>query len=60
MVGTEASGVRSESVDWARDTPGRRVRAWRGGEEEMMPVDEVGTAGVGYLCCLFLHLGGDP
>lgn len=32
---------------------------WRGGDEEKIPVEEVGT-GVGYFCCSPLHFGGDP
>lgn len=46
MVGTEASGARSESDEKVRWRPGRR--AARGGDEDMIPVDDVGT-GVGYL-----------
>lgn len=38
--------------------PGRRVLRSCGGEDERMPVDEVGM-GVGYFCCLRFHLGGD-
>jgi hypothetical protein len=45
--GTVANGARSEKVEIVRCRPGRRVFGPRGGEEEGMRVDEVGT-GVGY------------
>ena len=47
IEGTEASGARSDKVEAVRCRPGRRVLHKRGGEDENMPVDEVGT-GVGY------------
>jgi hypothetical protein len=47
-VGTADRGARSETADWARVKPGRWTR---GGEDERIPVLEVGT-GVGYLCIL--------
>ena len=47
IEGTEAKGARSERVDAVLCRPGRRVLGNRGGEDEKMPVDEVGT-GVGY------------
>ena len=47
IEGTDARGVRSESVDVVRCSPSRRVLRARGGDEERMPVEDVGT-GVGY------------
>lgn len=45
--GTVASGARSEKAESVRCKPGQRVPGSRGGEDEGMRVEEVGT-GVGY------------
>lgn len=47
IEGTDARGARSERLDAVLNSPARRVLNGRGGEEEKMPVEEVGT-GVGY------------
>ncbi len=67
MEGTAESGARSETEDWVRCRPGLSS-GMRGGEEDRIPVVEVGT-GVGYFsyaasrregensACLFEGLG---
>jgi len=47
MDGTAERGARSETVDCVRCVPGRRDDSSCGGEEGMIPVEDVGT-GVGY------------
>ena len=45
--GTAARGARSETADCVRCIGGRRNECTGGGEEDIIPVEEVGT-GVGY------------
>lgn len=49
IVGTLERGTRSDSVETTLCRPGRVEVGCRGGDEESMPVEEVGIAGVGYL-----------
>lgn len=51
------SGARSDAVENVLFIRGRRECVRCGGEEEMIPVDEVGT-GVGY-CLALRYLGGE-
>lgn len=46
--GTLQSGDRSETVDWVLWIRGRRADGSRGGDDEGIAVEDVGT-GVGYL-----------
>lgn len=47
--GNAERGARSEKVESVLARPGRRVGGSGGGEEGMMPVEDVGM-GVGYFC----------
>ena len=47
IEGTAESGARSESVETVLTRPGRHVLGMCGGDDESMPVEDVGT-GVGY------------
>lgn len=47
IEGTAESGARSESVETVLTRPRRDVLGFRGGDDESIPVEDVGT-GVGY------------
>ena len=57
-LGTVLSGARSDAVEKVLILPGRRDCVRCGGEEERIPVDEVGT-GVGYLCLALRYPVGE-
>ena len=52
------SGARSEVVENVRRIAGRRDCGNLGGEEDIIPVEEVGT-GVGYLCFSLRNFNGE-
>ena len=52
IEGTVESGARSETVETVRARPGRHVLEIGGGDDESMPVEDVGT-GVGYFWVSF-------
>lgn len=58
IEGTDASGARCDRVDAVRSGPGQRVLDKRGGDDENIPVEEVGT-GVGYFDLPLLYFWGE-